>query len=210
VAAAKQRGKAGWPLVLLGAVALAAAAPSGAQQGDGTRNAPTIDHAIEFYISDEALQAQYVRMLDLGELGPTQARGGFFYNEHRDLVATGDLLAFVGDEVNVRSLELRVGTRLYGAFLADEDEDVFSVAIGGEAEYYFNAGRTASVMLGLFYAPDIVTFGTADNVKDATLRITTNLRDGTQVFFGFRMLEFDLPTDREIDDNVHIGFRRSF
>jgi hypothetical protein len=36
------------------------------------------------------------------------------------------------------------------------------------------------------------------------------LRDGMDVFAGFRALEIDLPIDREVDDNLHVGFRRSF
>jgi hypothetical protein len=189
---------------------LVAGAPVAAQQGDGP-DVTTIDHAVELYISDDAMQAQYVRGLDFGEFGPTEVRAGFFYNEDRDLIAIGDLLALVGDEVDVRSLELRVGTRVYGAFLAPEDQDVFGVGVGGEAQYFFNDRRSASVTLGLFYAPDIVTFGVADNVKDASLRFMTTLRNGTDIFIGFRMLEIDMePQDREVDDNMHLGFRRSF
>lgn len=179
----------------------------------GQQNEPrvtTIDHAIELYISDDALQAQYVRMLDLGEFGPAEVRGGFFYNEDRDLIGVADLLALVGDEDGIRSLDLRVGTRVYGAFLAPEDQDVFGVGLGGEAQYYFNSARSASVTLALFYAPDIVTFGSADNFKDASLRLMTRLRNGTDVFLGVRMFEIDLPVDREVDDNLHVGFRRSF
>ena len=179
-----------------------------AQPGDGVR---TLDHAIEFYISDDALQAQYVRSLDLGDLGPTEVRGGFFYNEDRDLIGIADLLTSVGDAVDVRSFELRVGTRLYGAFLAPEDQDVFGIGLGGEAQYYFGSDRATSVTLGLFYSPDIVTFGESDNIKDVVLRLSTRLRGGTDVFVGFRNLELDLsPSDREADDNMHVGFRTTF
>jgi hypothetical protein len=56
-----------------------------------------------------------------------------------------------------------------------------------------------------------VTFGSADNIKDASLRLMTRLRNGTDLFVGFRMFEIDLDTeDREVDDNLHVGFRRSF
>jgi hypothetical protein len=197
------------------AILLAATGSAAAQQGDGRndldRRVTTIDHAVELYISDDAMQAQYVRTLDLGEVGPTEVRGGFFYNEDRDLIAIADLLAFVGDEVGVRSLELRVGTRVYGAFLAPENEDVFGVGLGGEAQYFLNSARNASVTLSLFYSPDIVTFGSANNFKDASLRLMTRLRNGTDVFFGFRSFEIDgLAEDREVDDNMHVGFRRSF
>ncbi len=196
------------------ATALVAVTPAVAQQRDGQSaddRVTTIDHAIELYISDDAMQARYVRTLDLGDLGPTEVRGGVFYNEDRDLIGTADFLAFVGDEVGVRDLEVRVGTRVYGAFLAPEDQDIFGVGLGGEAQYFFNSARTASVTLSAFYSPDIVTFGSADNVKDASLRFMARLRNGTDVFVGFRSFEIDLaPEDREVDDNMHVGFRRSF
>ncbi len=196
------------------ATALVAVTPAVAQQRDGQSaddRVTTIDHAIELYISDDAMQARYVRTLDLGDLGPTEVRGGVFYNEDRDLIGTADFLAFVGDEVGVRDLEVRVGTRVYGAFLAPEDQDIFGVGLGGEAQYFFNSARTASVTRSAFYSPDIVTFGSADNVKDASLRFMARLRNGTDVFVGFRSFEIDLaPEDREVDDNMHVGFRRSF
>ncbi len=196
------------------ATALVAVTPAVAQQRDGQSaddRVTTIDHAIELYISDDAMQARYVRTLALGDLGPTEVRGGVFYNEDRDLIGTADFLAFVGDEVGVRDLEVRVGTRVYGAFLAPEDQDIFGVGLGGEAQYFFNSARTASVTLSAFYSPDIVTFGSADNVKDASLRFMARLRNGTDVFVGFRSFEIDLaPEDREVDDNMHVGFRRSF
>jgi len=201
---------AGRSVLYFATLALAAAGTAGAQQ-PANQGVTTIDHAIEFYISDDALQAQYARTVDLGELGPTDIRAGFFYNEDRDLIGIGDLLAYVGDDVNVRNLELRVGTRVYAAFLAPEDQDVFGVGLGGEAQYYFTAARKASVTLAAFYAPDIATFGSADNVKDVSVRLMTRLRNGTDVFIGFRSFEIDLdPVDREVDDNLHVGFRRSF
>jgi hypothetical protein len=199
--------------IVLLAVLLALPGLVTAQQRTSARDAieeRTLDHAIEVYISDDALQAQYIRTLDLGEVGPTEARAGFFYNEDRDLIVTGDLLAPIGDLAEDRVIEVRAGTRIYGGFLATEDEDVFGVGLGGEAELFLGRGRSTSVTLGLFYAPDIVTFGQADNVKDASLRLKTELRDGTDLFVGFRVFEIDMPEDREVDDNMHVGFRRSF
>ena len=207
---AKILGSTGWRSAACAAIAVTATGAALAQQDDGRNRVTTIDHAVEFYISDDALEAQYVRMLDLGELGPTEVRGGFLYNEDGDLVAIGDLLADVGDDVNVRSLELRVGTRVYGAFLAPEDQDVFSVGLGGEAQYFLGSARNASVTLGLFYGPDIATFGTADHVMDISLRLMTRMRNGTDVFVGYRSLEFGVDPTRDVDDNLHLGFRRSF
>jgi len=198
----------GWQAIGCSVLAFAAAGTALAQ--DTRPRGAAINHAIEFYISNDALEAQYVRMLDLGELGPTEMRAGFLYNEDRDLVAVGDLLTDVGDEINARNLELRVGTRIYGAFLAPEDTDVFSVSLGGEAQYYLNSARNASVQLGLFYGPDIATFGMADHVFDVTLRLMTRMHNGTDVFVGYRSLEFGADPTRDVDDNLHVGFRRNF
>jgi hypothetical protein len=201
----------GWRPAACLTLVLAATGSATAQQPDEQKRVTTIDHAIELYISNTALQAQYVRTLDLGDLGPTEARAGFFYNEDRDLIGIADLLTNVGDDVGVRALEVRVGTRLYGMFLAPEDQDVFGISIGGEAQYFIDSARTTSVMLGLFYAPDIATFGQADNVVDVTLRFMTRLRNGFDVFVGFRSLNVEIdPSDRNVDDNLHLGFRRSF
>lgn len=197
-----------WRCALWGGVLVAAGPLTAQQNGD---RVTTIDHAVELYLSEDALQAQYVRMLDLGDFGATQVRAGFFYNEDRDLIGIGDLLASVGDDVGVRRLEVRVGTRVYGAFLALEDQDIFGIGLGGEAQYFFGSSRSTSATLALFYSPDIVTFGSADNVKDVSLRIMTRLGNGTDVFVGYRGFEIDLqPEDREVDDNLHVGFRRSF
>lgn len=206
---AKMCRRIGWRAIGCSLLALVAAGTA-LGQDTGRKRVRTIDHAIQVYISNDAIEAQYVRDLDLGELGPVQARAGFLYNEDRDLVAIADMLADVGDEIDAKNIELRVGTRVYGAFLAPEDQDVFSVGLGGEAQYYLGARRNASVMLGLFYAPDISTFGTADHAMDISLDLTTKMRNGTDVFVGYRSLEFGVDPTRDVDDNLHVGFRRSF
>jgi hypothetical protein len=171
----------------------------------------SIDHAIEAYISEDALQALYVRAMNSDELGPIDVRAGVFFNEQRDLIGIADALAEVGDPQPTQRLVFKVGPRMFGAFLNEEDEDIFGVGVGGEARYYFNRSRTTSVALNAYYAPDILTFGAADNVQDVSVRLETELRDGTDVYIGYREFEIDVRGgDREVDDNIHVGFRRRF
>ena len=86
-----------------------------------------------------------------------------------------------------------------------------AIGVGGEAQWFIDSARTTSIMLSLFYAPDIITFGQADNVQDTTLRFMTKLRNGFDIFLGYRNFRIDIqPQDREVDDNLHLGFRRSF
>jgi YfaZ precursor len=195
-------------------LALAAAPALQAQEAPapGGTGAATGDHAIEVYISEDAFQAQYLRDVRVTQLGATVVRAGVFYNEDRDLIAIGDLLAEVGGPEVQRRVQWRIGTRVYGAFLNIEDQDVFGIGIGGEAQYFLGRNRNASILLGAYYSPDILTFGLANNVGDATLRIQFRLSEGTDVFAGFRSFKIDTTTggDRDVDDNLHVGFLREF
>jgi hypothetical protein len=114
----------------------------------------------------------------------------------------------VGEADVGSGVRVHVGSRLYGAFLAEEDQDIFGISVGAEAEYFF--GGATSVQLAVYYAPDILTFGAADNFTDVTLRLRTELSDGADVFIGYRTFEIDTLVDREVDDNLHVGFRFSF
>jgi hypothetical protein len=215
------------PRVRLGCVlavlAAALALPAAAQQRPRERGpaeragervdarVDTVDHSVEAYVSDEALQVQYIRELQIEGLGPIEARGGVFYNEQRDLIAMADALAYIGDQADVRQIEVNVGARMYAAFLNTENEDTFSVGLGGEAQWFFSQDRRTSLKLALFYAPDILSFGIANDIEDISLRLQTRIREGTDIFVGYRSLEIStVAGDREVDDHVHIGFRRSF
>jgi hypothetical protein len=134
-----------------------------------------------------------------------------FYNEARDLIAMADGLARIG-EIEQRRLTFSVGPRMYAAFLSTENNDIFAIAIGGEARYRLGREQSASIMLAAYYAPDIITFGTADNVSDVTLRIDFGLNSAVNVFAGYRIFEIETLTagDHEIDDHLHLGFRYNF
>ena len=171
----------------------------------------TIDHAVEASVGDDSLQIQYIRDLQIQGFGPVEARGGVFYNEQRDLIGTVDLLANLGDQVDRRRIRFNVGTRVYGAFLSAENEDTFSISLGGEAQYFLTNDERMSVKLSGFYAPDILTYGIANRVEDLALRFQFTVRQGMDVFAGYRALEIDTSQgDREVEDGMQVGFRRVF
>lgn len=162
------------------------------------------------YLSEDALQALYGRSMRIGDVEDVAVRIGFFYNEARDLIAIGDASVDVIDPERRRRWGLTVGPRAYAALLAVEDQDIFSIGLGGTASYFFDAARTTSVSLTAYYGPDIVTFGNADNVTDVGVEFATRLTDRMTVFVGYRTFEIDLPNDREVDDGLHLGLRGNF
>lgn len=185
------------------------ASPAYAQPDDPEPT--TRGHEIEFYLAGEALQAMYTTELDIGELGMNGVRAGFLFSEARDLVLVGDMLVDVDQRPERPRWSLDVGPRVYGALLSVENQDVFSIAIGGRLSYLFRQNGATTMSVSAFYGPDIITFGNADNVVDVTIRFETQLTPETRVFLGYRSLEFELlDAERKIDDDVHIGFRRRF
>jgi hypothetical protein len=201
-------------LVAAAATTPAIAQPRGPAERAGERADDRVDSVasyLEAYVSDEALQVQYARELRIEGFGPTELRGGVFYNEQRDLIGMVDALLYIGDQANRRQIEVNVGTRLYGAFLNAENEDTFAVGLGGEAQYFFGRDQRTSLKLTAFYGPDILTFGIADNIQDVGLRLQTRIRPDTDLFVGYRSLEIEtILGRRDVDDHVNIGFRRTF
>jgi len=131
------------------------------------------------------------------------------------LVGVFDALWYIGDDVRQREIEVWGRPRVFAAFLNQENEDTLGVGFGGEAEWFFNQKRRSSLRLSAFYAPDILTFGIANNIRDYALDLRTRVGDRTFAFVGFRHLQVDTVSEavsgnRNLDDEVHIGFRRTF
>src|SRR5690606_20391713 len=166
--------------------------------------------AVEAYLSEDAMQILYGRDMDIGELGQNEVRIGVFLNEERDLIGIADMPFDVGEPNRRPYWSLQLGPRAYGALMALEDQDVFSIGLGGRLSYFLGRNRASSVALTAFYAPDIVTFGNADNIKDVSVSVETRLSESTNLFIGYRVFEFDLAVDRAVDDNLHVGIRHRF
>lgn len=217
------------PLSLILAVAVAAGAapaafgqqqpqaqqprqPPPATQPIPARRLDPTGQGIDAYVSSDALQAMYRREIDLEDMGPIDAGVGMLFSEARDLVGMADAFLDIGNPgAPNRRLDVRVGPRVYGAFLNVENEDVFAIALGGEARLWFDRRRASSVSVTLHYSPDILAFGAADEILDFAIRLETRLLERTDVYVGYRNLEFDVfGGDREVDDHLHVGFRRTF
>jgi hypothetical protein len=155
------------------------------------------DRAVgELSFSDDTMQVRYRdagRNVDVGR--GSRASAAMFVSEARDLVFFGDILfpADFGSEL----LQLNFGPRMYAALLEDENNDVLSLSLGGEARFELTSSLAVSAQA--FYAPDILTFGTADSLTDLSARLEFELQDRLTVFGGMRWFEFELIDD--IDGN---------
>ena len=132
----------------------------------------------------------------------------FLFNEERDNVLTASVLYDV-DWVTTAGMRLSFGTRVYAGLLSIENADVFGIGANIEAGYVLPLEKfPLALTAGLGYAPDILTFGQADRIFDWNVRAGLPLTSSVDAFVGIRFLQFDTrPGDRELDDQIHIGFR---
>ena len=148
------------------------------------------DRAIgEIAFTDDTMQLRYRdagRNVDLGRGRRPSAAP--IRSESRDIVFFGDLL-FPAD-IGAQQLQLVFGPRMYAALLEDENNDVLSLSLGGEAR--FELTSKLAVAAQAFYAPDILTFGTADSLTDLSARVEYELQPRLNVFGGMRWFEFEL------------------
>ena len=178
-------------------------------RSDGSRVPP--NHGIEVYLSENALQALYTRRMNIGELGTADIHAGVFFDEDRDLVGIGDVLTDVADSGRFPRWSFQVGPRTYAVLLGTENQDIFGVGLGGRARYTVGRKDSVSIELGGFYAPDILTFGEANNVREVSARVGLAFNSSLSGFVGYRIFTVGLLNgDKRLEDGAQIGFRRNF
>jgi hypothetical protein len=193
-------------IIALAAAAFAlAAGRSDAQQAAAQR--ADDERAIgEVQLSDDTLQLRYIDSSETVADGWNgRMSGAFFLSEERDIVLFADMLfpADIGDR-----LDLNFGPRAYAALLEEENNDVMAVSLGVEFRLEIDPGSGLALAGQAFYAPDILTFGTADNVLDLSARVEIEVQPRLIVFAGMRWFEFELTeeaSERTLQEELFAG-----
>lgn len=201
-----------WLTTAIPAIVLAAHMPATmAAEAD-----PAIDVATErrpageIALSDDTLQLRYLGSID--QVNDARFNGTLFLSEERDLVLSSGLL-FPLDFGGGGRFDITAGPQAYAAMLRDENQDVFAISLGTEVRFFFDDRRRYAVSGQAFYAPDILTFGTANNLKDMSARGELQVADRVMVFGGYRWFEFDLTDGsgkRVLQEEVFVGLRYRF
>jgi hypothetical protein len=166
----------------------------------------------EIAVSEESLQLRYVRPrtqpggnIEAGQLG-----FGMFLNEERDIVASANYYV-EASRLRMNRLNILVGPVAYAALLSEENTDVFALGLGAEARYRLLRNPEVTIVGRAVYAPDILTFGAADNVWDVIARAEVPITNRVTGFGGFRLFEIDLVDGKtELEESIHFGLRYRF
>jgi hypothetical protein len=191
-------------LITAGLAVLASTAHS--QQTEPARS------SAEIALSNDTLQLRYIAGGDLvGVDRRSQFSGAFFLSEERDIVLSAGLL-FPAD-LNLGRLSILFGPQLYAALLEEENNDIMTVSVGTEMRFALIRRMGLAVAGHAYYAPDILTFGSADNLTDLGARIEIGVAPQLIAFGGMRWFEFDLTEgggERTLQEELFVGFGYRF
>ena len=161
----------------------------------------------ELSLSNDTLQLRYFTGgKKIGADSSSQASAAIFVSEERDLVLSGDLLFPI--DLDIAPLSILLGPRAYAALLEDENSDVMALSVGAEVRWTIERSRGLALVGHAYYAPDIVTFGSADNLTDLGARVEIRATPKVVVFAGMRWFEFDLTEGegtRKLQDEAFVG-----
>lgn len=165
----------------------------------------------ELALSDDTIQLRYLTAGDKVGVDGGRLSGTFFLSEERDIVLSAGLL--FPSTLDLGRLTIAFGPQLYAALLEEENNDVMSVSVGVEARLLLNQSMGLALAGQAYYAPDILTFGSADNLTDLSARVELGVAPRVIAFGGMRWFEFDLVDgagERTLQEELFVGFGYRF
>ncbi|MBA3565035.1 MAG: hypothetical protein H0W33_13720 [Gammaproteobacteria bacterium] len=162
----------------------------------------------EVMLTDESIQLTYIT--DGGGIGVEngELQVGGFLNEQRDIVGSAALLV-EATRLRYRRFEVSFGPKAYAALLGDADEDIFSIAVGGEVRFDLLRRSGVDLVAQGWYAPDILTFGTGDRMYDLSGMVELPLTERVTGFAGYRYFKVNgIIDDTVLENSVFLGIRR--
>jgi hypothetical protein len=194
----------------LAPIALVAFAPTTtvfSQERDDSDQYPVAEIAL----SDETVQLRYVDTSDFLDVEDSRLSGAFFLSEDRDVVLSAG--AQFPTDLELGPLSFTFGPQVYAALLDEENSDIIALSLGVEMRLDVIPSLGVAVAGQAHYAPDVLTFGSADNIVDLSARLEVGLADRLILFGGIRLFEFDLiegEGERTLQDELFAGFGYRF
>jgi hypothetical protein len=166
--------------------------------------------AIEVALSDDYIQGRYYTGGGILGFNNTVGHVGAYFSDNRDFIVNVGLMT-ERVPLFVDGLTLSAGARGYVALLSDPDDDVVGLAPGIEGRYGLPYDFPVAVVGNLFYSPDILTLGDAEDIIDIDARVEAEIIPDIVGFIGYREFRFDsdIGSDKEAASEIQVGARFS-
>lgn len=164
---------------------------------------------VEIALTDQVIEGGFLTDAEVMGLPSSELSFGLLFSDDRDIVASAGLMVpALGEETLQVPVLVSFGARAYGALLADPSDDIFGLAPGVQARFALPTGIPLAVVGNFFYAPEILTFGDADDVLDFNVRLEAQFMERVAGFVGFRLLNFDRDDgEDDIVESIQVGAR---
>jgi hypothetical protein len=160
----------------------------------------------EVALSNDTLELRYRGDDERVDVAGSSVTAAILLSEQRDIVLSGAMLFPAA--LGWNRLTARFGPQGYAALLKDENDDVFAVSVGAELRFTMNERSGLAIAGHAFYAPDVLTFGSADGLTDLMARAEIRLAPRLTAFAGMRWFEFDLTDgqgERTLQEEMFVG-----
>lgn len=189
-------------IALIGPASIAAAQESADER---------TERAAEFALSDGTLEVRFLSGTTVVDQDGEWS-AAVFLSEERDIVGSAALLLDTDlslEPLGLPQLVIRFGPQAYAVLLNEESNDALGLAFGVRARLEIDRRRGIAIVGNAYYSPDVLTFGSADNVVDFMARGQINLSDRVTGFAGYRWFELDLidGTTGTLQDEAFVGIR---
>lgn len=194
----------------LGFLVLMVAAGSAAAQTETSGEIPSGREA-QVQLGNDTLQLKYISGGKKVGIDNSRLSGAFFLSEDRDIVLSAGLVFPV--DFDFGRLSVLVGPQVYAALLNEENNDVMALSLGAELRFVLDKDLDLAVAGYAYFAPDIVTFGSADNLTDLSAQVEIPLSDQMKGFAGMRWFEFDLTEgggSQTLQEEIFVGIGYRF
>jgi hypothetical protein len=194
----------------LAIIALMAVAGVAAAQSENPGDIPK-GHEIAVALSNDTLQLEYISSGKLVGVDNSRFSGAFFLSEDRDIVLSGGLVFPV--DFDFGRLSVLLGPKAYAALLNLENNDVMALSLGVELRFVIDKDLDLAVAGYAYYAPDILTFGSSDNLTDLSAQLELPIAKQMKAFVGLRRFEIDLTEGGgtlTLQDEVFLGLGYRF
>ena len=191
--------------IIIIAACVLASSTAGAQTESASRR------TAEIALSNDTLELRYQGGADVREAPRSRTTAGFLLTEDRDIVIDAGLL--IPANLQLGPLSMQFGPRAYAALLDEENNDIFTLSVGAELRFDINRNRGLALTGKAYYAPDILTFGSADNLIDLSARAEFKATGDLLVFAGMRWFELDLVDgggENTLMEEVFVGLGWQF
>ncbi len=178
-----------------------------------TATRASVTRALEATFGNDVAQLTYYTPAPIEGVQSSLDYGALIATSRQFIASTA--LLFRSDLGIFSNFELDIGPKAYLAFLqgtGTAKSDVAAISAGASARVDLYRPWGVAVFGSFFYSPNVMTFGSANNIYDVTAGAEARIASQLVAVGGYRWLKFtlELQPDNRLSNELFVGVRWQF